>query len=951
MTHIREDSSIVSSSDHHSQSHHQQQQQTPRSTARACQFCRKRKIKCDALKPACTTCRSSNRTCSYHHGPVKPRPSTALLNAAREEKNELERMLVRLKRASTAREREALLGLVDVVNGKVHIRAPTEVERARNVLTGEAVAAEALVSMPTSEAAAAGGGISPSNMAMAVDPDLARHAGYPTPSGSRTRETASEDCAVPLDHVQGGRKQKGDEDHDEEDEDDDDDDDDSEDEDNNDNDDDDTIHVLPFEKRQYMGVLVPPTGPTFSLNNSQAAHAPPPPPPPPPPALSAAQETLRYQLIANAAMSRQQEYRLRLLPTIRGVPGDLALHLLDLHWNRQHHTYLLTYRPAFMRELVDGGNYCTDFLLYAVFACASKFSERIELRTDPADPETTGQDFFRRCEEIITRDAVLSQSRIPTIVGLLLLGSTYNARGLTSKGWLYTGYALRMVFDLGLHIETERSENHNPLTPGEVEDVEIRRRVFWGAFICEKLQSVYLGRPATIQLRDAHVSRDFLDTFEELEPWAPYVDPQSHTDATSMAAAGGRWNNAVTHSVSVFQQLCLLAKIMTNIINKIYFAPAASSGAQVATPTASAAAAPTSGSASPRPRSRRKMRRALRQIDNALVRWYRELPPHLVYEPWAVKGGGASTTTATPNLTILHTTYHCLVILLHCPFISAGTTTSSTTTTATTAAASSAHGEEATTAWKRCTTAARNITNLALAYRATYPLRKSNYMLSYAVYVACTIHVHNAAAVFGVNNSENSATTAVEYPQIPPHLGSNTTTASDPSLLLRASLVCLDELAVPNSGAADTARIIRKLMAAKGIPEHLGGGGGGGGGGGLVANTNGNTGNVAGNVVDAAAAHFFAGQHDMTSPHSGSGHVNHANGINMANDTVMQPAPPPPANPFDDTNFAWQLFDESPAFDPLAQLQSFSDFGLSGHDLLFGFMDGNFSPSEFMGAS
>lgn len=915
MTRAREGSSLVSEL---------------RSTARACQFCRKRKIKCDALKPACTTCHASNRTCSYHHGPVKPRPSTALLNAAREEKNGLERMLIRLKLASTSAERDALLGLVDVVNGKVHIRAgaPTSMTATTSSQdTSAAAAAAALASMPTSEAAG-NSSLSPSHMPMAVDADLPRHGGYPTPSGSRTRETASEDGAAVSDATE--KKNGHEDDHEDtnhvthiEDDDDDDEVDDEDDEDEAEDEpkataiqDDDTIAVLPFEKRTYMGVLVPPTGPSLSMGAAGPTHIHHSHHHPPPHGVTPsadAQSTLRYQLIANAAMSRQQEYRLRLLPTIRGVPAELALHLLDLHWNRQHHTYLLTYRPAFMRELVDGGNYCTDFLLYAVFACASKFSERIELRTDPADPETTGQDFFRRCEDIIARDAVLSQSRIPTIVGLLMLGATYNARGCTSKGWLYTGYALRMVFDLGLHIE-EKGDS----TGLKPEEIEIRRRVFWGAFICEKLQSVYLGRPATIQLRDAHVSRDFLDTFEELEPWAPYVDPMSQADATSMAAAGGRWNNAVTHSVSVFQQLCLLAKIMTNIINKIYFATNAAATAAGGA-AAAVATTPTGTATAAAPRSRKKMSRALRQIDNALVRWYRELPPHLVYEPWATKGanGTTPTTTATPNLTILHTTYHCLVILLHCPFISAGTAGT------TGANPSSAHGEEATHAWKRCTTAARNITNLALAYRATYPLRKSNYMLVYAVYVACTIHVHNAAAVFGAAHNHNGS--------------SDNTVAADPSLLLRASLVCLDELAVPNSGAADTARIIRKLMAAKGIPEHLGPSFMSGGG---SAATN-------GSVVDAAATHFF-GQ-DMASNDTNNANDNANTSTNNLNgNTIHGPAP---ATAFDDTNFTWQLFDESPAFDPLAQLQSFSDFGLSGHDLLFGFMDGNFSPSEFMGAS
>ncbi|KAJ6086312.1 nitrogen assimilation transcription factor NirA [Penicillium sp. IBT 16267x] len=225
----------------------------------------------------------------------------------------------------------------------------------------------------------------------------------------------------------------------------------------------------------------------------------------------------RHRLIANAALQRQKEYDLLRQPSIAGLPSDLAMHLLDLHWNRQHHTFLLTYRPAFMRDLVQGGPYCSDFLVNAVFACSSKFSERLEVRSDPARPETAGKLFFERCDQLLAEQSLLTHSSIPTVAGLLMLGSTFNARGQISKGWLYTGYALRMVHDLGLHFDCN----------GSAEDVEIRRRLFWGAFICDKLHSLYFGRPFTLQLRDAHVSRDFMDTFEENELWTPSLTRKS----------------------------------------------------------------------------------------------------------------------------------------------------------------------------------------------------------------------------------------------------------------------------------------------------------------------------------------------------------------------------------------------------------------------------------------
>lgn len=446
-------------------------------------------------------------------------------------------------------------------------------------------------------------------------------------------------------------------------------------------------------------------------------------------------EGFRNQLIANAALQRQKEHVLGSLPTIGGEPTELAMHLLDLHWNRQHHTFLLTYRPAIMRDLVTGGPSCSDFLLNAIFACVSKFSDRLEVRDSPTEPETAGRRFFIRCEKMLGQ--VLNISSIPTIVGLLLLGSTFNARGLTSKGWLYTGYALRMVFDLGLHLDCKE-------VGGNAEDIEIRRRVFWGAFICDKLQSLYLGRPVTIQLRDAHASLEFMDTLEEHEMWTPYLDPKAPVSRPALPPTP-------IYSVSTFKQLCLLSKIITRIVNRFYVIGATA----------------------------RNTVSHLESVDEALMCWYKDLSPHLLFEPWTEAMN--KPATVAPNIILLLTTFNALVILLHRPFVFDGHLH------ATNGLAVSR---------KRCTIAAHNITSLASAYREMYSLRRAPYLLSYAVYVACTIHARNTASAQGTREENASA--------------------------LVASLKCLDELTVPNSGVSNPAGIIRRLMAANGIPNTAG---------------------------------------------------------------------------------------------------------------------------------
>lgn len=38
-----------------------------------------------------------------------------------------------------------------------------------------------------------------------------------------------------------------------------------------------------------------------------------------------------------------------------GVDPELGMHILSLHRNHQHHSFLATYRPALMRDMARGG--------------------------------------------------------------------------------------------------------------------------------------------------------------------------------------------------------------------------------------------------------------------------------------------------------------------------------------------------------------------------------------------------------------------------------------------------------------------------------------------------------------------------------------------------------------------------------------------------------------------
>ncbi|KEF51710.1 uncharacterized protein A1O9_12345 [Exophiala aquamarina CBS 119918] len=69
-----------------------------------------------------------------------------------------------------------------------------------------------------------------------------------------------------------------------------------------------------------------------------------------------------------------------------GVPMDMAMHLLDLHWNRLNLIYLQTYRPAIMDSLFNNGPYVSELLLNAIYLQSSLYSDRKGLQLDAQDP-------------------------------------------------------------------------------------------------------------------------------------------------------------------------------------------------------------------------------------------------------------------------------------------------------------------------------------------------------------------------------------------------------------------------------------------------------------------------------------------------------------------------------------------------------------------------------------
>lgn len=243
----------------------------------------------------------------------------------------------------------------------------------------------------------------------------------------------------------------------------------------------------------------------------------------------------RARLISNAALQRQREGRIFRQPhnmmDLDGCEPELAKHLLDLHFNRQHYAYLISYRPAIMDSLANGGGpWVNKLLLNAIYYSSTLYSDRPYLRSKPDDQSSVGANFYGRFRQLLG-DAIDKPS-IPSAMALLLTSATLVSQGHSSAGWNLSGTAYRMIIDMGCHLmlgpdhQSTGASSDRHLLARDLEQ-EMRTRLYWGAFATDATQSLYLGRPCMFASTEARVPMRFLDTFEELEEWEPYIDPES----------------------------------------------------------------------------------------------------------------------------------------------------------------------------------------------------------------------------------------------------------------------------------------------------------------------------------------------------------------------------------------------------------------------------------------
>lgn len=144
------------------------------------------------------------------------------------------------------------------------------------------------------------------------------------------------------------------------------------------------------------------------------------------------------------------------------------------------------------------GPYYSHLLLNAVLLHSLRYALSNPTITEQLDKSYEGGAIFGKHARNMLMDELSSGAcSVPTIQALLLLSSNECAAGNAAQAWAYSGLCFRMMDHLGVCVD---ARHHAGLVALNDEDIEVRHRLFWSAYIYDKLISLYLGRAPSLQL-------------------------------------------------------------------------------------------------------------------------------------------------------------------------------------------------------------------------------------------------------------------------------------------------------------------------------------------------------------------------------------------------------------------------------------------------------------------
>ncbi|CCG25892.1 Tea1 transcription factor [Candida orthopsilosis Co 90-125] len=202
-------------------------------------------------------------------------------------------------------------------------------------------------------------------------------------------------------------------------------------------------------------------------------------------------------IIANSKRPPKRENEVAIINKLNKDPDILKCIQLFFTWQYPDHNMFI-FREAFLIDFFDPkptSIYCSKTLILSICALGSRMSD--EERTYRRSKE-----FYQESKSILL--STLSQPSIASLQSFMVLAFFDICNGSNSSGWMLSGNAMRMGFDIGFQLNpkvwfVKSKESLNPL------DVEIRSRIYWGCYMADHFISLVLGRPSILKMADSSI--------------------------------------------------------------------------------------------------------------------------------------------------------------------------------------------------------------------------------------------------------------------------------------------------------------------------------------------------------------------------------------------------------------------------------------------------------------
>lgn len=162
--------------------------------------------------------------------------------------------------------------------------------------------------------------------------------------------------------------------------------------------------------------------------------------------------------------------------TVTSDPG-LVQHLLALYFCWEYPTFASLSKEHFLQDFMEGRpRFCSSILVNALLALGCRFSNQPNTRSNPDDPHTSGDHFFKECQRLFYQEQ--NHHKLTTIQALGIMSIREASCGRDSESWYYAGQSIRLAIEMGLHRLQDDGKNDD--------ESAVQAATFWGAFALDQ---------------------------------------------------------------------------------------------------------------------------------------------------------------------------------------------------------------------------------------------------------------------------------------------------------------------------------------------------------------------------------------------------------------------------------------------------------------------------------